>query len=112
MEKIRQGEGGGDGGGGGASLRPIACSRLARENQTCDFLKRSSFTREAPWERKFGYLCIPEILVQRKSPVRTSVSPLIHLRGYEMSHLLAGSPRHAYTVSVFNLVLDIYAMDL
>ena len=42
----------------------------------------------------------------------TYVSPLIHLRGYEMSHLLAGSPRHAYTVSVFNLVLDIYAMDL
>ena len=36
----------------------------------------------APWVRKFGNLCIHEILVLRKSCVR----PLLHVSGYEMAH--------------------------
>lgn len=42
--------------------------------------------------------------------VRTSVCPLFHIRGCEMSHLLAGSARHI--LAVFNLVLDINFMAI
>ena len=38
--------------------------------------------------RKFGYLCIQEILVTNKI-VRTYVGPLLHVNGCEMSYLLS-----------------------
>ena len=41
---------------------------------------------------------------------RTSVRPLLHISGCEMSHLLAGSPRRI--LAVFNLVLDINVMAI
>ena len=35
----------------------------------------------APWVRKFGYPCIQEILVLRKSFVRTCIRPPAHVSG-------------------------------
>ena len=53
-------------------------------------------------EIKFGYLCIQEILVVTKWSV-----PPLHVSGCEMSHLLAGSPRHTQTTqSVLNLIFE------
>ena len=53
----------------------------------------------APWVRKFGSLCIQEVLVATKSPVRTST---LHVSVCEMSHFLARNPRPI--LSVLNLV--------
>ena len=55
-------------------------------------------------EIQFGYLCIQEILVLTKWSV-----PPHHVSGCEMSHLLAGSPRHTQTTqSVLKLILDFH----
>ena len=55
-----------------------------------------------PWAIKFDYLSIQEILVVKKSPVRTSAHT--YVRGENVS------PIRPYTPPVFNLILDINIM--
>ena len=50
-------------------------------------LARSRARNRAPWVRKFGNLCIQEILVLRKSSVRsTYVRPPLHVSRDEILH--------------------------
>ena len=63
-------------------------------------LARASARSGVPQVRKFGYLCIQEILVLTKSSVRTSVRTLFHVNRCEMAQVLAWSPRHILCVSL------------
>ena len=55
----------------------------------------------APWVRKFGALCIQEVLVATKSPVNNVRTSTLHVNVCEMSHFLARNPRHTlYTICV------------